>query len=485
MKKYIVILIAFLGSLSCQSQQAPVLKFNKDGRFKIAQFTDLHWAPGYPSCEQTTATIEHILHTEKPDMAMLTGDVVTTPPAKEGWSSIIEIFEKARMPFSVVMGNHDAEQQVSREQIYEWLGESPYFLGEKGPEDIYGCGNFVLQVEGSRSKAPAALLYCLDSNDYPKDAVRYGHSDWMRYNQIRWYRQQSEHLTTQNNGKPVPALAFFHIPLPEYTNILGASTTIGNGNRGKARVSPNLNSGFFSSMDDMGDVMGTFVGHIHGNDFIGINHGIALGYGRTTGTEAVGTIERGGRIIELYEGQSKFDTWIITMKGTEQYYYYPSGLSSLDEETLQYLPAKDINPVKQGVNYIYYEGEFESTAEMSPKAEVKRGTFRNFTIKEASKDDYFGYEFNTLIRIPERGIYRFYTYSDDGSKLIIDGNTVVDNDGSHNTRLVTGKVALEAGFHELKLLYFESYMGQELEVGMAGRNMPEMIIPDEMLFLPE
>ena len=62
---------------------------------------------------------------------------------------------------------------------------------------------------------------------------------------------------------------------------------------------------------------------------------------------------------------------------------------------------------------------------------------------------------------------------------------IVDNDGGHSARRVEGKVALEKGFHELHLLYFEDYMGQELEVGYSGRNVPETTLPDSMLFLPD
>lgn len=46
------------------------------------------------------------------------------------------------------------------------------------------------------------------------------------------------------------------------------------------------------------------------------------------------------------------------------------------------------------------------------------------------------------------------------------------------------KIALEKGFHELHLLYFEDYMGQELEVGFSSLDFPEVPLQDEMLFLP-
>ena len=43
---------------------------------------------------------------------------------------------------------------------------------------------------------------------------------------------------------------------------------------------------------------------------------------------------------------------------------------------------------------------------------------------------------------PEDGIYTFNLLSDDGSTLKINGELVVDNDGPHSPREVTGQKAL-------------------------------------------
>lgn len=103
--------------------------------------------------------------------------------------------------------------------------------------------------------------------------------------------------------------------------------------------------------------------------------------------------------------------------------------------------------------------------------------------KTCPAKDHFAYEFRTLINIPEKGVYRFYTYSDDGSKLFIDGKAIVDNDGSHNARIAKGKVALDAGFHELRVLYFEDYMGEALEVGVSSRKIKEAVLPEDWRLL--
>lgn len=483
MKKYLLILITLFIYSGVSAQQGNIsLKFDKKGEFKIAQFTDIHWSNKSPNCVKTVEIIKHVLHVEKPDIAILTGDVVTDAPAKEGWLAIARIFAEAKTPWAVTLGNHDAETGVNRKEIFDIIENLPYFVGEKGPE-MTGCGNYMLPIQGSQNTKAAAALYCIDTNNKPS-ANKYGHYDWIHFDQIEWYRKTSDKLTAENNNIPLPALAFFHIPVLEFNNIFGKETTIGNKEEGVA--SPEINSGMFCSMVEKKDVMGVFVGHDHDNDYIGIEQDIALAFGRTSGIDAYGKLERGSRIIMMYEGKNKFDTWIRTPKGTELMYYYPSGLSSRDEESMEYLPAKNIKIKQQGVSYTYYEGtRFKSTDQIKSTKPIKTGILNNISITSATAQDSMAFTFKTWIKVPEKGVYRFYTYSDDGSRLLIDGKLVVDNDGSHSMRRKDGKIALEAGFHELDVLYFEDYMGEMLEVGYSSRNIREDILPDNILFIAE
>lgn len=481
MKNRKFILTALFASLILLGAYAQKSVAFREGKLKIVQLTDIHWDPQSKNCAQTAQTIEAVLALEKPDIAMLTGDVVTEKPGPEGWKAIIALLEKAQVPFTVMMGNHDAEV-MPKQEIYDLLAQSPYFIGEKGPETIHGCGNYVVPVYGADHKTTKALLYCIDSNDYP-ESKDYGTYDWIHFDQVAWYRQTSARFTKENGGNPLPALAFFHIALPEYDAIPNNGTMLGEKNEGSG--ASKINSGLFASFIEMGDVMGAFVGHDHDNDFIGTHYQIALAYGRVTGTDAYGDLERGMRVIELKENERSFDTWVRTPSKKGDIFYYPSGLTSLDEEQMSYLPATTTKVGKPGVAYTYYEGKFKSTADVLKAKPVKEGTFRNFSIKEAAADDHFGYQFHSLINIPEKGVYKFHIYSDDGARLFIDGQEVIDNDGSHSAGEATGKVALEKGFHKIRVIYFEDYMGQALEIGITGKNLPKQVLPDEMLFLPE
>ena len=85
-----------------------------------------------------------------------------------------------------------------------------------------------------------------------------------------------------------------------------------------------------------------------------------------------------------------------------------------------------------------------------------------------------GLVFEGYVKIPEDGIYSFYTYSDDGSTLSIDGRMTVDNDGLHPRCERSGQVALRRGLHTFSLRYFDSN-GGILEAGMidaAGERRP-------------
>lgn len=454
----------------------------KNGKFKICQFTDLHWNPESPKCLETTKIIQTVLKKERPSLVILTGDVVTYAPAIKGWLSIIKIFEEAKIPYVVTMGNHDSEI-ITKDSIFNLLLASPYYIGGRGPKNIFGYGNYCIPVYGSKKvNEIKAVLYCIDSNDYLPGNT-YVYYDWIHFNQIEWYREQSKFYKKMNNGVPIPSLAFFHIPLVEYGEIIGNVDTYGNMLEDGVSSSK-INSGLFASFLDMKDVIGVFAGHDHNNDIIGIDKGIALAYGRVTGSDAYGSLQRGGRIIELYEGKKKFDTWITTSIGKEDTYYYPSGLTSLDEKKMNYLPA--IKPIQQnhGVLYSYYEGKCKNTSEIKKCKKIKEGILKNISIKGALKENHFAYEFRTLIRIPQKGIYQFYTFSDDGSVIYINDKLVVNNDGGHSSREAVGKVALDKGFHEMRVLYFEDYMGQELKIGYWGRNILKTYLPDSILYIP-
>ena len=100
-----------------------------------------------------------------------------------------------------------------------------------------------------------------------------------------------------------------------------------------------------------------------------------------------------------------------------------------------------------------FKGELDSISLNLPQ----KGRNSNFAVR------YFGH-----IKIPTAGKYRFGTASDDGSAILINGDTVVDNDGIHGRRVRMGEVELSAGNHDFEVHFFNGGGGSELRVFWAG-----------------
>jgi len=477
---FLLIIAAFSNtSFSQNGGEKNMLKFNSEGKFKIAQFTDVHWNNDKKDeCDKTIQSFLAVVKNEKPDLIILTGDIVVEK-AEDGWKSIASVFSGTNTPWTVTLGNHDDEAEWTREEIFNFLVTQKGFIGSEGEKELTGVGNYILEIKSADEKKTSALIYCFDSNGYPKNK-KYGSYDWIHFDQIEWYRKNSKEYTKSNNGQPIPALAYFHIPLLEFNDVWGKETTLGE--KGEDVYAPEINSGLFSSFLEMQDVIGIFVGHDHDNNYIGITKEIATAYGLVSGYSAYGKFDRGGRIVEISEGEFAFNTWMRSYDKTFNHYNYPSGLT-FDESNIEFFKAVDKNNLFQGINYKYYEGNFLTTDEMISGKPLNEGIMKNISIEDAKVKDHFGYEFSGYIKIPHKGQYKFYTFSDDGTKLFIGDEEVIDNDGSHSPKRAEGIIALEEGYHKFRLLYFEDHAGNVLEIGFNSIKNREMKLPPEMLFI--
>jgi ELWxxDGT repeat protein len=97
--------------------------------------------------------------------------------------------------------------------------------------------------------------------------------------------------------------------------------------------------------------------------------------------------------------------------------------------------------------------------------------------------DRFAIRWIGQILIENEGGTRFYLASDDGSRLYIDDQLVVDNGGLHAYRERSALVDLEAGYHDVRLEYFENYgaAGVVLSWDPVGPTAKESV-PSSVLF---
>ncbi len=87
------------------------------------------------------------------------------------------------------------------------------------------------------------------------------------------------------------------------------------------------------------------------------------------------------------------------------------------------------------------------------------------------QESHFGIQFLGNIEIKKSGTYTFYTTSDDGSMLYVDGQLVVNNDGDHGPMTKSGQIALKKGKYPFRVDYFENIGGELLKVEVEGPDL--------------
>jgi hypothetical protein len=80
------------------------------------------------------------------------------------------------------------------------------------------------------------------------------------------------------------------------------------------------------------------------------------------------------------------------------------------------------------------------------------------------RQEWFAIEYTGRFWIEKPGPYRFALTSDDGSRLYIDDQTVVDNDGIHPAVTKAGSAELSGGIHTMRVQYFQ---GPRLQVALV------------------
>jgi 3',5'-cyclic AMP phosphodiesterase CpdA len=304
-------------TISLSAKNPTKLFFNQDSTFKIVQFTDLHLVLNSPKSEVAFQCIDSVMKFEKPDFVIITGDIIYSKPAKENFRNIMTFVSKYKVPFAFVFGNHDHQFEVSDRELLESVKDIPYNMTTTAP-GISGDSNFAIPVFNQSGKKIESVLYGLDSHD----ETQHGSTgvkgyDYIMRDQIAWYVKTSSKFTKGNDGKPVPSVAFFHIPVPEYKEAALNQGKSLNGEWKEPVASSKLNSGLFCAMKEQGDIFATFCGHDHDNDFTADLYGVLLVYGRYTGgnTEYNNLGVNGARVIELKQGSRSVHTWVRLRNG--------------------------------------------------------------------------------------------------------------------------------------------------------------------------
>ncbi|KAF6155643.1 hypothetical protein GIB67_034738 [Kingdonia uniflora] len=363
-----------------QNQEKPTTPSSIPKRRNLQDPSDMHYANGAMSrcrdvlpsefelCSDlnTTMFVRRLIHAEKPDFIAFTGGVsallcllgdnIFGSSTADAAESLIRAFGPAmesKLPWAAVLGNHDQESTMTREELMSFISLMDYSVSQINPCDmnkgsvkshIDGFGNYNLRVHGAFNSdlvnTSVLNLFFLDSGDRATvGGVRtYG---WIKESQLGWLRTISKELqvSDQNldpsvlSGKVVaPALTFFHIPIPE-VRLLWFKEFVGQFYEGVACSS--FNSGVLETLASIGDVKAVFIGHDHNNDFCGEISSIWFCYGGGSGYHGYGRAGwlRRARVIttELQKGNNM---WMGVRKIRTWKRLDDDDLSKIDEQVL-------------------------------------------------------------------------------------------------------------------------------------------------------
>ncbi|MEF8840199.1 MAG: PA14 domain-containing protein [Haloarculaceae archaeon] len=141
-----------------------------------------------------------------------------------------------------------------------------------------------------------------------------------------------------------------------------------------------------------------------------------------------------------------------------------------------------------GARYEYYEDtafgndDQPSDLGLDSKSPVRTGIVDRFDLSlNSHREDDFAFKYTAYIDVPSGGTYTFYTESDDGSWLYVDGSQVVDNGGDHAARERSGTVSLTEGQHNVTAYMYENRGVESLRASWDGPGFSKQEIPESVL----
>ncbi|KAI8572979.1 hypothetical protein RHMOL_Rhmol01G0243200 [Rhododendron molle] len=348
----------------------------------------------------TTAFLRRMIAAVNPHLIVFTGDNIFGFDATDAASSMNAAFSPAissNIPWAAVLGNHDQESMLSRAGVMKHIVGMKHSLSQFNPaevEDIDGFGNYNLEVhgvEGSAFENKSVLnLYFLDSGDYSTVPFIPGYG-WIKPSQQFWFENTSKKLQNYSQGcesrtvpagtyricvkpvtstsntvpalipantglyrrfrpisdemeraymnkpeaqkAPAPGLAYFHIPLPEFASFDSSNFT---GVKQEGISSASVNSGFFTTLVEAGDVKAVFIGHDHVNDFCGELTGIHLCYAGGFGYHAYGKAgwDRRARVVVASLEKTENGGWGAVKSIKTRKYLDNQQLTTIDVQVL-------------------------------------------------------------------------------------------------------------------------------------------------------
>ena len=267
----------------------------KSDDFVIVSTTDFHFDIDHDINTKAVRNFVNHIKEIKPDLVVLTGDNILSKYQQIDAIQFAQMMEEIGIYWTAVFGNHETREDRG---FYKWLlfksfCDYEHCLCKFGPDDMFGYGNFTVNILGEGGKLLKTLFHFDSGRDIlDRDKEKYGLPadfsgyDFLKKEQIDFYKNETAKLRKQYGS--ADSFMYMHIPLCEYQH---AFKDDGNGNyvpSGECEIlygeqyesvgCSTYNSGMFDAILETGSTQAVFAGHDHVNDWAAIYKGVHLVY---------------------------------------------------------------------------------------------------------------------------------------------------------------------------------------------------------------
>lgn len=309
------------------------LRFDSNGRFRILMVSDIQETLNYD--ERALKGLHAMIASVKPDLVILGGDNCDGRKVKteEELRQYLDIFtapmEESKTPWMHVYGNHDHDVDVPAPKQSEIYESYSYCISGHSPEGVPGTSNYAIPILSKDSDSVAYCIYAFDTH-HKNPEFRPGVTveslmlpnrykpmrkwDLIRFEQQMWYWNLSKKLEAKE-GKTVRAMAVMHIAPHEIALTMKNPEETGmKGEYAEPTQCGVLNSGFFATALQRGDVEIIAAGHSHEDTIDAVYGGIRFCLDGCAGFSPYGLDDhRGGRVFDIYENGSH-ETHMVAVK---------------------------------------------------------------------------------------------------------------------------------------------------------------------------
>ena len=246
---------------------------NDDGSFRVLIIADAHMNinGNATDVQEVKDRIKLLVDRENPNLVIFTGDNTIGSSSEEklrqNITALVSYIEEKQIPWCHVYGNHDHESALSEERQQVVYESFEYCISKTDADELTGVGNYVHGVY-NKDGSLASVVYLLDSGTYAPG----GGYDYIRQDQIDWYKSASL-LLEKYNGGLVPGIMAFHIPLIEnntaHNNRNNTDIVYSyDGDKNENICASNTDTELLETIWERGDVKAIVTGHDHVNTYM-------------------------------------------------------------------------------------------------------------------------------------------------------------------------------------------------------------------------